>query len=153
GNGDGTFADPGQYATAPHATPLVADVDGDGTDDVLVADAGGDVLYRQGIPGRPGTFDPPVTINPGFPSRDIALVSTDQGHVVASVDAQEEEVSLYAWLDGGFLRIRSLTTGVLPAQLISADLDGDGLDDIVIRKCRRRNPLSFLRHQVQQKRV
>ena len=46
-------------------TPLVADVNGDGTDDVLVVDAAGDILYRQGIPGQPGTFDPPVTINPG----------------------------------------------------------------------------------------
>ena len=74
GNGDGTFADPGQLATTPHATPLVADVNGDGTDDVLVVDAAGDILYRQGQPGQPGTFDPPVTINPGFPSRDIACV-------------------------------------------------------------------------------
>ncbi len=64
GNGDGTFADPGQSATTPHATPLVADVNGDGTDDVLVVDGAGDILYRQGIPGQPGTFEPPVTVNP-----------------------------------------------------------------------------------------
>ena len=65
GNGDGTFADPGQFATTPHATPLVADVNGDGTDDVLVVDGAGNILYRQGIPGQPGTFEPPVTVNPG----------------------------------------------------------------------------------------
>ena len=65
GNGDGTFADPGQLATTPRATPLVADVNGDGTDDVLVVDGAGDILYRQGIPGQPGTFEPPVTVNPG----------------------------------------------------------------------------------------
>ena len=64
GNGDGTFADPGQFATTPHATPLVADVNGDGTDDVLVVDGAGNILYRQGIPGQPGTFEPPVTVNP-----------------------------------------------------------------------------------------
>ena len=56
GNGDGTFAAPGQFATTPHATPLVADVNGDGTDDVLVVDGAGDILYRQGIPGQPGTL-------------------------------------------------------------------------------------------------
>ena len=72
GNGDGTFADPGQLATTPHATPLVADVNGDGTDDVLVVDGAGNILYRQGIPGQPGTFEPPVTVNPEYPSRDIA---------------------------------------------------------------------------------
>ena len=75
GNGDGTFADPGQFATTPHATPLVADVTGDGTDDVLVVDGAGDILYRQGIPGQPGTLraarhGQPRTI----PSRDIAWV-------------------------------------------------------------------------------
>ena len=64
GNGDGTFVDPGQFATTPHATPLVADVNGDGTDDVLVVDGAGNILYRQGIPGQPGTFEPPVTVNP-----------------------------------------------------------------------------------------
>ena len=59
------FVTPGQSATTPHATPLVADVNGDGTDDVLVVDGAGEILYRQGIPGQPGTFEPPVTVNPG----------------------------------------------------------------------------------------
>ena len=133
GNGDGTFADPSQFATAPHATPLVADLSGDGTDDVLVVDGSGNILYRQGVPGQPGSFLPPVTINPGYPSRDIALITTPAGPVVASVDAQDDAVSLYAWRDGGFLRIGSLTTGQLPAQIISADLDGNGFDDLVVR--------------------
>ena len=74
GNGDGTFSAPGQFVTTPHATPLVADVNGDGTNDVLVVDGAGNILYRQGIPGQPGTFEPPVTVNPGNPSRDIAWV-------------------------------------------------------------------------------
>ena len=74
GNGDGTFTAPGQFATTPHATPLVADVNGDGTKDVLVVDGAGNILYRQGIPGQPGSFEPPVTVNPGTPSRDIAWV-------------------------------------------------------------------------------
>ena len=135
GNGDGTFSDPGQFATTPHATPLVADVNGDGTDDVLVVDGAGDILYRQGIPGQPGTFEPPVTVNPGLiPSRDIAwLPNTDQGPVLASVDAQDDAISLYAYRDGGFVRLGSLTTGQLPAQIIAADLNGDGLDDLVVR--------------------
>ena len=134
GNGDGTFTAPGQFATTPHATPLVADVNGDGTDDVLVVDGAGNILYRQGIPGQAGTFEPPVTINPGNPSRDIAWVpDTNQGPVLASVDAHDNAISLYAYRDGGFVKVGSPATGFLPAQIIAADLNGDGWDDLVVR--------------------
>ena len=135
GNGDGTFTDPGQFATTPHSTPLVADVNGDGTDDVLVVDGAGNILYRQGIPGQPGTFEPPVTINPGFPSRDIAWVpNTDQGPVLASVDAHDN-ADLALRLPRRWLRpeVGSLATGHLPAQIIAADLNGDGWTDLVVR--------------------
>ena len=92
---------PSQLAITPQATPLVADVTGDGTDDVLVVDGSGEILYRQGIPGQPGTFEPPITVNPPLPdgsnpyaSRDIAwLPNTDQGPVLASVDAQKNAIS------------------------------------------------------------
>ena len=50
---NGTFAAPGPFAINPHATPLVADVNGDRTNDVLVVDGAGYILYRQGIPGQP----------------------------------------------------------------------------------------------------
>jgi len=142
GNGDGSFENAGQYDTAPRATPLVADVSGDGTNDVLVVDGAGDILYRQGIPGQPGVFEPPVTVNPPLPdgsnpytSRDIAwLPTTDQGLVLASVDAQDNNISFYAYRDGAFVRLSgSLTTGQIPAQIIAADLSGDGLTDLVIR--------------------
>jgi hypothetical protein len=134
-NGEGSFAVPGQFATAPRATPLVADVNGDGTDDVLVVDGTGTILYRQGIPGQPGTFEPPITVNPGFPSRDIAwLPKTDQGPVLASVDARDDAISFYAYRDGQFVRLSSsLATGLLPAQILAAPLVGDGLDDLIVR--------------------
>ncbi len=137
GKGDGTFTSPppGQVATVPHATPLVVDVNGDGTDDVLVTDAAGDILLRMGVPNQPGTFSPPVTVNPGNPSRDIAwLPSTDQGPVLASVDSLDDAISFYAYRDGGFVQLsESLTTGALPAQIVAADLNGDGLTDLVVR--------------------
>ena len=134
GNGDGTFTAAGQFATTPHATPLVADVNGDGTEDVLVINGAGDIFYRQGVPGQPGTFEPPVTVNPGNPSRGIAWVpNTDQGPVLASVDAHDNKISLYAYRDGGFVLVSQWNTGFLPAQIITADLNGDGLTELVVR--------------------
>ena len=131
--GDGTFAAPGPSSPPPRPPPLVADLTGDGVDDVLVVNGAGDILWRRGRPQEPGTFDPPVTINPGHPSRDIVAVDTNQGLVLASVDATDDAVSLYAWRDGSFAVIGSLPTGSLPAQIVAADLTGDGWNDLVVR--------------------
>ena len=135
GNGYDTFAPADLYATAPDTTPLVADLNGDGIDDVLVVNAAGDILYRQGLSQGSDAFAPPVAINPGNPSRGIAyLPRTDQGPMIASVDAQDDAISFYTWRDGGFIRLDdSLSTGRIPAQIIAADLYGDGLDDLVVR--------------------
>ncbi len=134
GRGDGTFTAPGQVVTTPHATPLVVDVNGDGTADLMVIDSAGNILYRQGVPGHPGTFEPPVTVNPGAPSLDIAWVpSTGALPVLASVDARDNAVSLYAWRGGRFVLLGSLATGLLPAQIIAADLNGDARTDLVVR--------------------
>jgi len=140
-NGNGTFSDPAATNLARHETPLVADINGDGTPDVIEIDSSGDILYRQGIPGQPGSFLPPVTVNLPLPdgsnlyaSRGIAwLPSTDQGPVLASVDATNDEISYYAYRKGGFVRLSGSTTGKLPAQIIAADLNQDGLTDWVVR--------------------
>ena len=60
-------------------------------------------------------------------------MDTNQGMVLASVDATDDAVSLYAWRDGSFALIGSLPTGSLPAQIVTADLTGDGLNDLVVR--------------------
>ena len=141
GGNDGTFTDPGDVADTPFDTPVVADVTGDGTADVLVVDGSGNILYRQAIPGQPGTFEPPVIVNPPladgtnpYASRDIAwMPNTDQGPVLASVDADHDAVSLYAYRDGAFVRVGGFATGQRPAQIIAADLNGDGLTDLVVR--------------------
>ncbi len=141
GNGDDTLSPPGPSVTTPDATPILADLTGDGVSDAFVVDGAGDILWRRGQPEAPGTFDPPITINAadpsrdivGHPSRDIVAVETNQGPVLASVDATDNAVSLYAWRDGSFAVIGSLPTGNLPAQIVAGDLYGDGGDDLVVR--------------------
>ncbi len=57
--------------SAPHGTTLVADVNGDGAPDVIEFDGAGNLVYHAGIPGQPGEFEAPVTINPASTSRGI----------------------------------------------------------------------------------
>jgi hypothetical protein len=82
---NGTFAAPGPLAINPHDTPLVTDLSGDGVDDVLVIDGAGDILWRKGRPQEPGTFDPPITINPGHPARDIVAVDITSANKILTV--------------------------------------------------------------------
>ena len=131
--GDGQFAQPASVGLVPRNTPLVADLNGDGVPDVTIVDGAGDILFRQGVPDEPGSFEPPITINSGFPSRDIAAVVTRQGTLLASVDAEDNAVSLFAYHDGLFSRVVRLATGPEPAQIVSADLNGSGEDDLIIR--------------------
>ena len=76
GNGDGLFSDPAADGLARDESPLVADLNGDGTPDVSIIDSSGDILYRQGIAGDPGSFLAPVTVNPDDPSPGIAVIAT-----------------------------------------------------------------------------
>src|SRR5262249_44840212 len=104
-----------------------------GVSDVFVINEAGDILWRKGRSQEPGTYDPPIAINPGHPSRDIVAVDTNQGPVLASVDATDDAISLYAFRDGSFVRIGSLPTGTLPAQIVTGDLNGDGSSDLEVR--------------------
>ena len=111
---------------------MVADP-GDGSSDVFVVNQAGDILWRRGEPNSPGAFAPPVTINPGFPSRGIAFVPTrswgdDREHRPSA----ERRVALR--LPGWPVHPRgSLPTGAFPSQIIAADLNGDGNFDLVVR--------------------
>ena len=75
-----------------------------------------------------------MIINPNEPSRDIAWIpDTTEGPLLVSVDALDNAVSLFAWREGAFVNVGSLNTGQLPAQIVVADLSGNGLDDLIVR--------------------
>ena len=63
----------------------------------------------------------------------VLVPDTSQGPLIASVDARDDLVSLYAWRDARFVWIGSLATGRMPTEIVSGDLNDDGWDDLVVR--------------------
>jgi FG-GAP-like repeat/FG-GAP repeat len=132
----------------PGYTPnsvAIADVNGDGTPDLVVAttvdqgyaqDPGLGSVYL-GIPATPGTFqnvvDYPTTgSNPsGIVAVALAgsgspdMVVSNFGNGTASVFAHDPANP------GKFLAATTLNTGGQPNQVVSADINGDGLPDLV----------------------
>jgi hypothetical protein len=103
---------------------------------VAVINRAGQILLRYGRPDSPGTFDPPVVLNPDphFAVRELALVRTSHGVVLAALDARDSALSFYVrGPDGTFTRtLGSTIPGILPVRLVSGDLNGNGRDDLVV---------------------
>jgi hypothetical protein len=149
GEGGGQFVAPTLAPAPVESTPLVANFTGTTTDAVTLS-ASGQILYRRGLANDPGSFAPPVVLNPDplMAARDLAQVQTDSGvPMLAALDANAlvdpnnptagpvPQVTLYLpHPDGTFTTLPGLDlpAGFLPADIASADLTGDGLGDLII---------------------
>jgi hypothetical protein len=133
GLGDGTFGPPDTAATTIRSVPLMADLNGDAG--VAVVNRDGQILFRRARPGAAGSFTPPQVVNPSPDpaARDLALVRTPAGLLLAALDARQSALSFYALRGGTFVRIPGPTVpGTLATRLVAGDLNGDGLDDLVV---------------------
>ena len=138
--GGGQFRAADRLSLGPQATPLgltVGDFNGDGLPDLAVTDSTfqlGDVFLNSGH----GTFAPPAQ----FATQNgvVSLAAGDfngDGHVdLATADAHFDDTGttvsvLLGWGDGTFQQPPHFgTAGEAPAEVVSADFNGDGTPDV-----------------------
>jgi hypothetical protein len=121
---------------AAHPVPLnpVPVQFADGSAGVVTLNSRGDLLFRPDGQ-QPGTFDPPVTINPGDPVRDFTAFMTGGGDQLAGIGVTPGggeagySIVLMQHQVGGTI---PLASGALPVRITSGDLTGDGLGDLIL---------------------
>lgn len=141
GTGTGTT---GNVAYTPNSI-AVADVNGDGIPDLLVAttvdqgyhnDPGFAGVYL-GVTAAPGTYQTGVQYNTTGtnPSGIVVVDLTNSGSkdmVVSNFGSGTASVYMHnAAAPGTFMAATSVTTGGEPNQVVSADINGDGFPDLV----------------------
>jgi hypothetical protein len=149
GEDDNTEFIPGPGSSSGAFVPnsiAVADVNGDGTPDLLVAttvDQGGGnnpgvAAVYLGIPASPGTYQPGVTYpttgtDPsGIVVLDLTGSGPGQDMVVSNFGSGNASVFMHDPANPGkYMVATTLTTGGQPNQVVSADLNGDGKPDLV----------------------
>ncbi|MBL8798808.1 MAG: VCBS repeat-containing protein [Planctomycetia bacterium] len=137
-------------ANAVHSVPIVADLDGDGIDDVVILDRSGNIQFRRGLVAQGASFAPPVVINAGFAARDVALLETADGPRLVAVDAVGDTVAVYEYDKDSksFARSQVLGTGgTLPTRIVVGNLRGDAdgrAEDVAVLNTLSRTVSIFL---------
>ncbi len=137
GNGDGSFGTPQVIATGLSATALaVADLRGNGKQDLVVTGSNGTVSVLLGSGN--GTFGTPQTVATGASPGDLVSVLTADVNgdsipdLIVADDTSNTLSELLGNGDGSFGSPRTILTGISVISMVSADLTGNGKQDLVL---------------------
>ncbi len=144
GRGDGTFQDPVTVTNVLAGTYTVADINGDGRDDLVSVSTDSvnatstvNVLLSSGN----GTFDQVATTLPGPYSLPVAAADFNGDHKMDLVMSDQQSVQVVLGNGDGAFTIKTQTLPVLPLQgqpciygqsIVAGDFDHDGRSDFAI---------------------
>ena len=138
--GDGTMSQPRKlYSASRRARKLmIGDIDGDGLDDMIVLTSDRDFPLRVRFQTSEGKLGPEVRLAMTAPGA-MELVRLGKRTCLASVSAHSGRVQLWALGKQKDKEAYPVFTHPLPAteasgkrDIVRADVDGDGLDDVVV---------------------
>lgn len=148
-------ADGQPIRVSAYSAPAVGDLDGDGTPDLVVGDAGGQLVAYAGIPGEPLRFAkgvPLFKLDAGYAAPSIRDLNGD-GKADLAVGNSEGDVLVYlrdgdSWSFQGPIEgettnpmgTRSLVGGQYSVPLW-ADLNHDGKDDLIVGQVQYSQPV------------
>jgi Bacterial Ig-like domain (group 3)/FG-GAP-like repeat len=134
GKGDGTLQAPVSYGSqgSPYFV-AVADLNGDGILDAVVANHGAEVAVYLG--NGNGTFAPAEFYPAGGNPQSVAIADFNGDSVpdLAVANSLSNDISILIGRgDGSFLAPRNYTTGSAPSVVVTADFNGDGHLDLAV---------------------
>jgi hypothetical protein len=134
GNGDGSFREGGTLDAGQASTALaIADLNGDGLNDLAVIDVGQlyDSTLKVFLGNGDGTFQRPSSYEPGPTAVSLAVADLTGDHALGMVVGTGSTASVFLNRgDGTFPSATKYVAGLDPASVAVGDFQRDGIVDI-----------------------